>query len=154
MSNRPYSWTGEATHLYDDIISLPRPVSRRHAPMSMLNRAAQFAPYAALVGYGDSITEAARLTDDLNGLFDDERQRLNETLFELETRCQQACALPFVTVTYFLPDDKKAGGAYLTHSEPLKRVDSVNRALLFKSGKTIPLNFLDSIEWNEENEPE
>lgn len=148
MGNRPYTWTGEETHEYDNIINLPHPISSRHPPMSISNRAAQFAPFAALVGYDAEIDEAARLTEDRTNVFDDELEQLNEKLFQLSEECSTVQAsqkrdspLPFpcVRVSYYLPDTKKAGGANLSYSGPLKRVDNVQMILLFKDGKTIPL---------------
>ncbi len=98
-------------HTYDDIRHLPHPVSRTHPPMSRRNRAAQFAPFAALVGHESAVAEAARLTE--------RRVELDEhALNLLDYRFQAlACCLdkqPTVTVTYFQADARKDGGAYCT----------------------------------------
>lgn len=119
---------------YDDIIDLPRPKSK-HEPMPMSDRAAQFSPFAALTGYGDAIDETARLTDARIELSDEERA-------ELDYKQQYLATLdaPTVTVTYFVPDERKSGGAYVTHTGVLKRVDEVERMVVFKDGLRVPLD--------------
>lgn len=119
---------------YDDIIDLPRPKSK-HEPMPMSDRAAQFSPFAALTGYGDAIDETARLTDARIELSDEERA-------ELDYKQQYLATLdaPTVTVTYFIPDERKSGGAYVTHTGVLKRVDEVERMVVFKDGLRVPLD--------------
>lgn len=119
---------------YDDIIDLPRPKSK-HEPMPMSDRAAQFSPFAALTGYGDAIDETARLTDARIELSEEERA-------ELDYKQQYLATLdsPTVTVTYFVPDERKSGGAYVTHTGVLKRVDEVERMVVFKDGLRVPLD--------------
>lgn len=119
---------------YDDIIDLPRPKSK-HEPMPMSDRAAQFSPFAALTGYGDAIDETARLTDHRIELSEEERA-------ELDYKQQYLATLdaPTVTVTYFVPDERKSGGAYVTHTGVLKRVDEVERMVVFKDGLRVPLD--------------
>ena len=119
---------------YDDIIDLPRPKSR-HEPMPMSDRAAQFSPFATLTGYGDAIDETARLTDVRIELSEEERA-------ELDYKQQYLATLdsPTVTVTYFVPDERKTGGAYVTHTGVLKRVDEVERMVVFKDGLRVPLD--------------
>lgn len=119
---------------YDDIIDLPRPKSK-HEPMPMSDRAAQFSPFAALTGYGDAIDETARLTDHRTELSEEERA-------ELDYKQQYLATLdaPTVTVTYFVPDERKSGGAYVTHTGVLKRVDEVERMVVFKDGLRVPLD--------------
>ena len=119
---------------YDDIIDLPRPKSK-HEPMPMSDRAAQFSPFAALTGYGDVIDETARLTDARIELSEEERA-------ELDYKQQYLATLdsPTVTVTYFVPDERKTGGAYVTHTGVLKRVDEVERMVVFKDGLRVPLD--------------
>ena len=119
---------------YDDIIDLPRPKSQ-HEPMPMSDRAAQFSPFAALTGYGDAIDETARLTDARIELSEEERA-------ELDYKQQYLATLdsPTVTVTYFVPDERKSGGAYVTHTGVLKRVDEVERMVVFKDGLRVPLD--------------
>lgn len=119
---------------YDDIIDLPRPKSK-HEPMPMSDRAAQFSPFAALTGYGDAIDETARLTDARIELSEEERA-------ELDYKQQYLATLdaPTVTVNYFVPDERKSGGAYVTHTGVLKRVDEVERMVVFKDGLRVPLD--------------
>ena len=114
---------------YDDIIDLPRPKSK-HEPMPMSDRAAQFSPFAALTGYGDAIDETARLTDARIELSEEERAELDYKQLDA----------PTVTVTYFIPDERKSGGAYVTHTGVLKRVDEVERMVVFKDGLRVPLD--------------
>ena len=119
---------------YDDIIDLPRPKSK-HEPMPMSDRAAQFSPFAALTGYGDAIDETARLTDRRIELSEEESA-------ELDYKQQYLATLdaPTVTVTYLVPDERKSGGAYVTHTGVLKRVDEVERMVVFKDGLRVPLD--------------
>ena len=119
---------------YDDIIDLPRPKSK-HEPMPMSDRAAQFSPFAALTGYSDAIDETARLTDRRIELSEEESA-------ELDYKQQYLATLdaPTVTVTYFVPDERKSGGAYVTHTGVLKRVDEVESMVVFKDGLRVPLD--------------
>ena len=119
---------------YDDILDLPRPKSK-HEPMPMSDRAAQFSPFAALTGYGDAIDETARLTDARIELSEEERAELDYKQQYLSTLDS-----PMVTVTYFVPDSRKSGGAYVTHTGVLKRVDEVERMVVFKDGLRVPLD--------------
>ena len=113
---------------YDDIIDLPRPKSK-HEPMPMSDRAAQFSPFAALTGYDAAIAETARLTD----------QRIEQQyLATLDS--------PTVTVTYFVPDERKTGGAYVTHTGVLKRVDEVEREMVFGDGTRVEMDEVVGIE--------
>lgn len=125
---------------YDDIIDLPRPRSA-HEPMPMSDRAAQFSPFAALTGYDAAIDETARLTDERIELSPDERE-------ELDYKQQYISTLddPTVTVTYFVPDARKAGGAYVTHTGVLKRIDETEHALVFEDGTWVDLDEVVGIE--------
>ena len=136
---------------YDDIIDLPHPTSKRHPPMPVADRAAQFAPFAALTGYEDAIEEAARLTDEQEELGEDAKQELNEKL-----RLLMACAEqhPELTVTYFEPDAKKAGGRYVTFTGCLKRIQVVAQTIEFTSGRKIPIASVLDIESNAFSNPE
>lgn len=127
---------------YDDILDLPRPKSK-HEPMPMSDRAAQFSPFAALTGYGDAIDETARLTDARIELSEEERAELDYKQQYLSTLDS-----PMVTVTYFVPDSRKSGGAYVTHTGVLKRVDEVERMMVFNDGVRIPIAEIISIERN------
>ena len=130
-------------HRYDDIINLPRHVSKTHPPMSRMGRAAQFSPFAALTGYGDAVKETARLTEDRIEL-DESRRAV------LEERLQILLALkgrkPEVSVTWFQPDGKKAGGRYLTHTGFLQKYDEQERLLVMEDGTRIPLDEVRNVE--------
>ena len=125
---------------YDDIIDLPRPKSR-HEPMPMSDRAAQFSPFAALTGYGDAIDETARLTDHRIELSEEERAELDYKQQYLST-----LDAPTVTVTYFVPDERKSGGAYVTRTGVLKRIDEVERAMVFADGTRVGMDDVVEIE--------
>lgn len=122
---------------YEDIIHLPHPVSTRHGAMSNRDRAAQFAPFAALTGYEAELAETARLTTPQIELTESEQQRLNEVYLHLQAHIAEHSQ---VTVTYFQPDSKKSGGAYITRTAPIKRIDEYTQSLLFTTGETIPLS--------------
>lgn len=122
---------------YDDIMDLPHHVSGRYRHMSRENRAAQFAPFAALTGYEDAVEETARLTDAQAEITEERREWLDTCLNLLEKNIRQR---PEVTVTYFQPDHRKAGGAYVTMTGTLRRVDAVQRLLVFADGRTVDLD--------------
>ena len=113
---------------YDDIIHLNRPVSRKHSPMPMEERAAQFSPFAALTGYEDVISEAARLTAEQVVLGEDAKQELDEKLRLLEAQIA-ARGSAEAELTWFVPDGLKLGGEYLTRRVPVRRVDQSYRLL-------------------------
>lgn len=125
---------------YDDIIDLPRPKSK-HEPMPMSDRAAQFSPFAALTGYGDAIDETARLTDARIELSEEERAELDYKQQYLST-----LDAPTVTVTYFVPDERKTGGAYVTHTGVLKRIDELERMMVFEDGTGVAVDEVVGIE--------
>ena len=127
---------------YSDIINLPHHVSRNHPQMPMMNRAAQFAPFAALTGYEAVIQETGRLTDDFIELDEDDKLRLNQKIAELLERIEDN---PSVTITYFKPDSRKAGGLYSTISGRLKSVDEIQQILFFVDGTAIPFSCINDI---------
>lgn len=128
---------------YDDIIHRPRPVSKAHPPMPIANRAAQFLPFAALTGYDAAIRETARLTDRKIELGESEIYALDMKLDLLSERIDER---PEVTVTYYQPDQKKQGGAYVTASGPLKKIDQYERVILLLSGQRIPIADMVDVE--------
>lgn len=119
---------------YDDIIGLPHHVSERHPRMTLYNRAAQFAPFAALTGHDSAISEAARLTDTEMELSESETEVLNRKLSYLQSGIER----PTVRVTYFVPDDRKNGGSYHTLTGIVKRVMPDKGVLQFEDGTDIP----------------
>ena len=121
---------------YDDIVNLPHPTSKKHPRMSMEERAAQFSPFAALTGFGGVIRETGRLTGSRRGLTDSDIRRLEEQLTWL---MEHEGEHPEITVTYFLPDERKEGGEYATLTGRLKRLDPVERVLLFETGERVPI---------------
>ena len=121
---------------YEDIINLPHHVSSRHPQMSMMNRAAQFAPFAALTGHAAAIEETARLTDEQHELADEDSEALNQKIIYLREVINEH---PIITITYFEPDKKKAGGAYKSIESQLKNIDDYSQSLVLKSGEMIPL---------------
>ncbi|MBQ4441163.1 MAG: hypothetical protein II899_03545 [Bacteroidales bacterium] len=121
---------------YDDIINLPHPVSKNHPRMSLWNRAAQFAPFAALTGYGAAIDETARQTDVQKDLGEYELDELNRKMALL---LEEITDNPAVTIVYFEPDRRKSGGAYRTLTCRLKSLDEAKHVLLTTDGQKIPL---------------
>ncbi len=119
---------------YDDILHLPHPAPKTHRRMSQQDRAAQFAPLAALTGYEDVILEAGRLTD--------RRVELDaEVKAELDARLRLATELDAeVMVTWFQPDSRKCGGSYITTTGHIKRVDELRHVLIMRSGTEIPVD--------------
>ena len=133
----------ELCHKYDDIIDLPHHVSERHPRMPMLDRAAQFSPFAALTGYDAAIIETARLTDQKRELTEEQKQEISKGLRELRERIKND---PAVTVTFFQPDDRKSGGAYRTVTGEAKKVDAYLGVLLLTDGTAIPFDSILSLE--------
>ena len=125
------------TEKYADILHLPHHVSPTRRRMTMAERAAQFSPFAALVGYEGAVQETARMTDQHIDLSEDEKAVLDQKqqiiLWALEQGEQ-----PKVTVTYFRPDGKKDGGEYLRHSGNIKKVHVAKKVLFFLDGTEIP----------------
>ena len=122
---------------YNDIINLPHHVSATRPQMAIANRAAQFSPFAALTGYDSAIKETARLTS--------ERVELSESdIAVLDMKFQilkdSLADYPEVDVTYFKPDEKKKGGAYVSSSGTLKRIDDFEHAVIFMDGSKIPIH--------------
>ena len=132
----------ERSHRYDDIICLSRPRSERHLPMPLADRAAQFAPFAALVGYEGAVREEGRRTEEFVFLEEDEKAVLDAALRELCARLKER---PEVTVTYFEKDMFKSGGTYLRKTGVVRKLDDVGRAILFEDGTLVELGMLRSV---------
>lgn len=128
---------------YDDIINLPHHVSSKRPQMSMLDRAAQFSPFAALTGYDDAIQETGRLTDEKINLSEEEKETLDR---KQQILLEKLSDYPALTITYFVPDAKKSGGAYATISGRLKKIDGFERRMLLTDGTKIPLDDVADIE--------
>ena len=133
---------------YDDIKHLTRPQYDDLHPMSMHDRAAQFSPFAALVGYDDAVVETARLTDSKAELTEDEMSELNANLNRLLDRLDEQ---PEISVTYFVPDEKKSGGKYVEKVGVVRIYDSYAGELVFTDGVRIAvadmsaLTFIDEV---------
>ena len=134
---------------YDDIINLPRHVSKTHPHMTITERAAQFSPFAALTGHADAIRETARLTEGRIVPDEDMLVRLDGQLAEL-ARMSEAGAHPQISVTYFEADGRKAGGAYRTGKGEVKRIDPVAKKIVFTDRTEIELQDIYDIEITEE----
>lgn len=128
---------------YDDIIDLPHPTSTKHPRMSLLDRAAQFSPFAALTGHESAIAETARLTDKKPELDEDRKEELNLRLQILRKHISDK---PEVSITYFVPDTAKEGGAFLQATGFLKRLDDIERTLILQNGTIIPMDDIYEIE--------
>lgn len=122
---------------YDDIIDLPHHVSLTRPQMPMIDRAAQFSPFAALTGYDAAVKETARLTDARVELDECAKGMLNEKLQEIAQRIKKGVAK--VDITYFKPDERKSGGAYLTVGGAVRRIDTYRHAVIMADGTAIPI---------------
>lgn len=121
---------------YDDIIALPHPEPRTHPRMSLHDRAAQFSPFAALTGHSAAIAETGRLTASRITLDESEIARVDAALQRLRELLPQA---PAVSITYFVPDERKAGGSYQTVTGTARRIDTANGVLLLTDQRAIPI---------------
>ena len=119
---------------YDDIIHLPHHVSATRPHMPMLDRAAQFMPFRALTGYESAVQETARMTDEKVELTEDEKALLDMRLQKL---ADEIGSQPKVTLTYFRPDKKKTGGAYVCVTGQLKKIDDYEGTLILMDGKRV-----------------
>lgn len=127
---------------YDDIKHLTRPQYDDLHPMSMHDRAAQFSPFAALVGYDDAVAETARLTDSKAELTEDEMSELNANLNRLLDSLDEQ---PQISVTYFVPDEKKSGGRYVEKVGVVRIYDSYSQELVFTDKFRINIQDIISI---------
>ena len=123
---------------YEMIINMQRPRTEKHPKMPRLDRAAQFAPYAALSGYEDAVEETARLTEGKIELDEGEIEKINSTL----TRLSVSPPDTKVKLTFFRPDKKKAGGAYVTTSGEIAKIDETNGEITLIGGIPIPFTNL------------
>lgn len=122
---------------YEDIVDLPHHISKKHPQPTMADRAARFAPFAAITGYEEMVLEEARVTDDRIEMDESSKAALNEKLnMILEFLDEQ----PEVSITYFEPDKKKAGGAYITVIGTVKRIDEYEHLVIMTDGKKINID--------------
>lgn len=129
--------TDNPKRAYDDIIDRPHHVSSRHPQMPLHDRAAQFSPFAALTGHDAAIRETARLTERQVELDEDYADILDQKIRQLKSCLDKS---PRITVRYFQPDSRKAGGAYATVSGRLKKIDDYHRLLVLEDQTKIPVD--------------
>ena len=128
---------------YNEIINLPHHVSKTRPQMPMSDRAAQFAPFAALTGYDAAIKETGRLTDEKIEMDEEALNILNMKFQILVDRLDDE---PEVTFTYFKPDERKAGGAYIEVTGTVKKVDDFERLIVMQNGTKMPMDDILNIE--------
>jgi hypothetical protein len=131
------------SHQYDDIINLEYHKSKKHPPMSLYARSAQFAPFAALTGYEDAVRETSRITserieldDELKSILDMKLQLIRENIGKKEE----------IKFTYFEPDERKEGGAYVTIDGVVKKFDEINHTIVLTNKMQIPIDDLLDIQ--------
>ena len=130
---------------YDDIIDLPHHVSETHPPMSRADRAAQFSPFAALTGYDAAVRESARVTEQRIELDEGVKAELNA---RLNCILEHLSEHPQVSITYFMPDEKKSGGAYRTVNGAVRKLDSFATTLTLVDGTVVPMEEMIHVEGN------
>ena len=128
---------------YDEIINLPHHISKTRPQMPMSDRAAQFAPFAALTGYDSAIMETGRLTDERIEL---DMEALSALDMKYQLLMEAYDEAPEVTITYFQPDERKAGGKYITATGAFKKVDDFERLITMQDGTKIPMDDILSID--------
>lgn len=128
---------------YDDIINLPHHVSKTRPKMSLEQRSAQFAPFSALTGYEDEIAETGRLVDGRLDLDEEMKQILDRKLQKITDNIKEQ---PKATITYFVPDNKKDGGKYVTDTGKIKKIDKYKNVIILVDGTEIPINDAVDIE--------
>ncbi len=126
-----------AREKYSDIIDKPHHQSAKRAHMSLHDRAAQFAPFAALSGFDEEIAETARLTDKKLELSEEEERILNDRIHMLTDSIKKQ---PEVRATYFVPDERKSGGAYITTVGNVRKVDEPEGVIIFTDGLKINID--------------
>ena len=121
---------------YEDIIHLPHHVSQRRPQMSLRDRAAQFAPFAALTGHEEAVKETARLTDSRIELDENEIQLLDQKLQYIREHLEDP---PVVNITHFVPDIRKSGGRYFEHDGIIKKIREYDHVIVMEDGTEIPI---------------
>lgn len=133
----------DCSEKYKDIIDLPHHQSKTRQRMSMIDRAAQFSPFAALTGHNAAIIETARLTDRQIELDEGTKSIINEKIQMISDYLSEK---PTVTITHFEPDIKKDGGAYLNTTGTVKRIDDFKREIILTDGTIISIERIFDIE--------
>ena len=127
---------------YSDIINLKRPPSK-HPKLSIESRAAQFAPFAALIGYNNAIKEKARLTEKKINLTEEKKQIINNKIIYLENHIKEKTE---VKITYFIKDELKEGGKYIKENGIIKKIDHTKQTIKYENNKIIPIKNIIEIE--------
>ena len=127
---------------YEDILYLPHHISKKRKPMSLEKRSAQFAPFSALTGYEEELEEVSRLTTKKIELTEEAKELINQKLQWLLIHKEKLCK-----IIYFEKDKKKRGGSYLTISDTIKKIDSINHVIETTSAKQIPIENIVKIEF-------
>ena len=127
---------------YEDIVNLPPHISKRHPQPTMMDRAARFAPFAAITGYEEMVLEEARVTEERVDLDEGALSLLNEKLNMIQEFLDEE---PEVTITYFEPDKKKSGGAYVNITGIVKRIDEYEHFVIMTDGKKIRIEDIYAI---------
>lgn len=128
---------------YNEIMGLPHHVSKTRPQMPMSDRAAQFAPFAALTGYDAAIKETGRLTDERIEL---DVEALSALDMKYQILMEALDEAPEVTITYFQPDERKAGGKYVSAVGAVKKIDDFERRITMQDGTRIPMDDVLSID--------
>ena len=128
---------------YEDIVNLPPHISKRHPQPSMMDRAARFAPFAAITGYEEMVLEEARITEERIDLDEGTLSILNEKLNMIQEFIDEE---PEIKITYFEPDKKKSGGAYIDITGTVKRIDEYECLVIMTDGKKIRIEDIYSLE--------
>ena len=130
-------------HNYDDIIDLPHHVSPNRRRMSNTERGAQFSPFAALTGYEAAVEEAARSTDGKQELTEEMKAIIDA---KIQAVSEHPDAEPGVTITYFKPDERKEGGAYIRVTGAVKEIDRIGKTIVLTDKTRIPMEQIREIE--------
>lgn len=130
-------------HNYRDIIDQPHPVSKKHPPMARKDRAAQFAPFAALTGHKEAVKESERQTEQKRMLSDGQKLIINEILQQIQDQRKQH---PTLKLTYFVKDPNKEGGSYVTAVKSAKRINEIEKQLILMDGTKIAITDIYQIE--------
>lgn len=128
---------------YEDIINLERPISIKHPPLSMEQRAAQFAPFAALTGFGEQINETGRRTDSKIEIDEDIKIMLNEKLQIIKKELKNK---PKIKITYFIKDKIKSGGKYVDIEGIVNKIDECRNKIILENKLEIPIDDILIIE--------
>ena len=130
-------------HDYDDILHLSRPISTRHARMSMVDRGAQFSPFAALVGYEKVLEESARLTEAETFLDEGGKELLDRKLRFIGSHLEQLGQVRFLC---YRPDERKTGGSYVYFTGRVKKIDLYRRRVVLEQGEAFPIGDIRGID--------